>query len=125
REMMAHQAGLKSWIPFYKYTQVEGNLSPEWYAKSNNGKDYSQVANNIFIKSHYSDTIKAKILSQPLGTKKYLYSDLGYYFVKEIIEQESGRKLEDFLFEEIYSKMGLHHTLYNPYLTVDKDKIVP
>ncbi len=125
REMMAHQAGLKSWIPFYKYTQVEGNLSPEWYVKSANGKDYNPVANNIFIKSNYSDTIKAKILSQPLGTKKYLYSDLGYYFVKEIIEQESGKKLEDFLFEEIYSKMGLHHTMYNPYLTVDKDKIVP
>ena len=31
REMMAHQAGLKSWIPFYIKTLKEGVLNPEIY----------------------------------------------------------------------------------------------
>ncbi len=123
REMMAHQAGLKAWIPFYKQTQIDGKLNPEWYTK-NATKNYSQVANNVFIKSQYADTIRKIILSQPLGPKKYLYSDLGYYFVKAIIEQESGKNLDQFLFDEVYSKMGLHYTTYNPLNTIKPDKIV-
>src|SRR5690606_33515922 len=54
----------------------------------------------------------------------YLYSDLGYYFVKEIIEQESGKSLDKFLEDQVYRKMGLHRMMYNPYLKYDLDKIV-
>ncbi|MBX2949667.1 MAG: serine hydrolase [Crocinitomicaceae bacterium] len=124
REMLAHQAGLKAWIPFYKYTLLDGNLNPAWYVKSATGSDYNKVADHIYLKSQYTDTIKKTILLQPLGTKKYLYSDLGYYFVKDIIEQESGKKLNIFLYDEVYAKMGLHRTLFNPNGIVDADKIV-
>lgn len=124
REMMAHQAGLKAWIPFYKHTMTDGKLNTELYVRNTNNKEFNHVADNIYLKAEYADTIRKKILTQPLGAKKYLYSDLGYYFVKQIIEQESGEKMEKFLFNEVYSKMGLHHTLYNPYSTIDLDKIV-
>lgn len=124
REILAHQAGLKSWIPFYKHTQIEGNPDPTLYLRETKNAEFCKVADNLYLRREYADTMRKKILTQPLGVKKYLYSDLGYYFIKEIIEQESGEKMETFLFNEIYSKMGLHHTTYNPYLTVDHDKVV-
>jgi beta-N-acetylhexosaminidase len=123
REMMAHQAGLVAWIPFYKATMTEGNLNPSWY-KNATSSGYVKVADEIFLKSQYGDTIRKRILKEPLGTKKYLYSDLGYYFVKAIIEQESDVTLDVFLQEEIFSRMGLHRTMYNPYLTYETDRIV-
>src|SRR5690606_28169254 len=104
REVMAHQAGLVAWIPFYKATLKEGNLSDEVY-KSTISPGYVKVANNIFIREEYKDTILKRILREPLGAKRYLYSDLGYYFVKEIIEQESGKSLDQFLDDQVYRKM--------------------
>lgn len=124
REMMAHQAGLKSWVPFYKHTMTDGNLNPKLYVKDSKSNEYNHVANGIYLKADYADSIRKNILLQPLGSKKYLYSDLGYYFVKQIIELESGKKLEEYLYNEIYSKMGLHRTMYNPYQSYDLDKIV-
>lgn len=124
REIMAHQAGLKSWIPFYKHTMIDGLLNTELYIREVKSTSFNKVADDIYLRPEYSDTIMKKILNQPLGTKKYLYSDLGYYFVKEIIERESGKKLDQFLYDEIYSKMGLYRTLFNPYQTVNLNKIV-
>lgn len=125
REMLAHQAGLKAWIPFYKRTLIEGKFNPEVYTDKANEKGYLQVADGIYIKANYGDTMRREILNQNLGTKKYLYSDLGYYFLKEIIEKEAGKSLDQFLNDEIYSKMGFHHTLFNPYKTVPITTVAP
>lgn len=125
REYLAHQAGLQAWIPFYKQTMINGKLDPKIYTKTPDGPGYEKVADGIYIKEAYGDSIRKYILSNPLGAKKYLYSDLSYYFIKQIVEKESGKKFEDYLYDDIYSKMGLHHTLFNPYLTVKLNKIAP
>ncbi|MCO5259645.1 MAG: serine hydrolase [Crocinitomicaceae bacterium] len=125
REYLAHQAGLQAWIPFYKKTIVNNELDPTVYSTTSDGAKNMKVAENIYISADYGDSIRKYILSKSLGAKKYLYSDLSYYFVKLIVEQESGKKFEQFLSDEIYSKMGLQHTMYNPYLTVDLNKIAP
>lgn len=124
REYLAHQAGLQAWIPFYKKTIIDGKLDPKCYATQPQ-KGYVQLADNIYIKEAYGDSIRRYILKGELGTKKYLYSDLSYYFVKLIVEQESNKEFSQFLNDEIYAKMGLHHTLFNPYQSVDLKKIAP
>jgi beta-N-acetylhexosaminidase len=32
KDMMAHQAGLTAWIPFYKRTLQNGELNPKYYS---------------------------------------------------------------------------------------------
>lgn len=124
RDMMAHQAGLKAWIPFYKTTMLDGKLNQNIY--SNKGNTTSvQVANQLFIDKTYLDTIQKRILREPLGSKRYLYSDLGYYFIKAIVEQETKLGLDSYLTKEIYAKMGLHKLMFNPYLSYDLNKIAP
>jgi len=125
REILAHQAGFKAWIPFYKHTLIDGQLNPELYRTKDSAYKYYQVADNLFIKKEYQKTMIEEIRQLPLGEKKYLYSDLGYYFIKEIIERQAGKKLEEFLFEDIYSKMGLTHISYNPLQVVERSKVVP
>lgn len=126
KDMMAHQAGLTAWIPFYKKTLVNGKLSPEIYSATKKEGFETQVAKDIWIADSYTDTIYKRILSSGLsGVKKYEYSDLGYYFVKKIVEKQSKQTLENFLYSELYQPMGLKNIRYNPLNHFTYDRIVP
>jgi beta-N-acetylhexosaminidase len=125
REMMAHQAGLTPWIPFYKRTLKNGELNENIYCLHKKNGFTCQVAQNLWINDSYSDSIYKQILATPLGEKKYVYSDLGYYFIKKIIEKQSGQKLDDFLMNEFYVPMGLRYMRFNPSVYFPLAKIIP
>ena len=84
REMMCHKAGLQPFIPFYKRTLTDGNPSGPWYSKSMDEEHGLEVANELFLKTTYKDSMYARILRNPLKEKKYVYSDLCYYFMQPI-----------------------------------------
>ena len=125
REMMAHQAGLKSWIPFYIKTLKEGVLNPEVYRDTMDSLYAIPVAENIFIHKNYTQYMYDKILSNPLGAKKYKYSDLCYYFTQKVFESILGEGQDVFLHRKIYEPMGLQNIRYTPLNHFEKDHIVP
>jgi len=125
REMMAHQAGLTPWIPFYKRTLKNGSPDPFLYVKERKEGFTQEVAKDLFIRNSYTDSIYEQILQTPLGQKKYEYSDLGYYFIKKILEKESGRLFENYLSEELYIPMGLRTMGYLPLQRFDLNEIMP
>ena len=96
-----------------------------YYSNIPTGDFNTLVAKGIYIKDSYADSMKMQITKSTLGAKKYLYSDLGYYFIKEIIEKQNGLSLEQLLEREIYAKMGLYHTGFNPYLKWNVEGIAP
>lgn len=125
RDMMAHQAGLTAWIPFFKKTLKNGELNNMIYSTTRKNEFGTQVAENIWIKDSYTDTIYKQILATPLGSKKYEYSDLGYYFIKKIIEKQTGQSFQDYLMQEIYLPMGLRSMRYQPRNYFPLNRIVP
>ncbi len=126
KDMMAHQAGLTPWIPFYKKTVANGKLSSRIYSDMKKDGFETHVAKDIWIADSYADTIYKRILSSTLGTaKKYEYSDLGYYFVKKIVEKQTSMTLDQFLYAELYRPMGLQNIRYNPLAYFDYSRIVP
>lgn len=125
REMMAHQAGLKSWIPFYIKTLKEGILNPEVYRDTIDSLYAIPVAENIFIHKNYTQYMYDKILSNPLGAKKYKYSDLCYYFTQKVFESILGEGQDVFLHRKIYEPMGLQNIRYTPLNYFEKDRIIP
>jgi len=125
REMMAHQAGLTPWIPFYKRTLKNGELNPQIYNNLKSDVFNLQVAENIFIKPSYVDSMYAQIFQTPLGAKKYLYSDLCYYFTQKILEKQINCKQDDYLRKNIYGPMGLRFARYLPLNYFPKTKIIP
>ena len=125
RDMMAHQAGLPAWIPFYKGTLKNGELNTEIYSKTQKAGFDAQVAQDIWIKNGFSDSIYKQILATSLGVKKYVYSDLGYYFIKKIIEKQAGQAFQDYLMQQFYLPMGLRSMRYQPRNYYPLDRIVP
>ncbi len=125
RDMMAHQAGLTAWIPFYKRTLEGGKPASAYYSSVKTDEFCIQVARDLWIRKDYTDSMYQQIMRTPLNSKTYVYSDLGYYFVKKIIEKQSGKRLDEFLYDELYRPMGLRSLYYNPLNQMDQDRIVP
>jgi CubicO group peptidase (beta-lactamase class C family) len=125
REMMAHQAGLTPWIAFYKRTLKNGQLNPEIYSNEQKDGFDLKVADGIFMKRSYVDSMYAQITRTSLGVKKYEYSDLCYYFTQKILEKQIGIGQDNYLLENIYKPMGLRYARYSPLNYFDKSNIVP
>ena len=125
REMMAHQSGLKSWIPFYLKTMSEGQLKKDLYRTEEDSIYNIKVAEDIYLKNEYPQTMYNRILSTSLGKKKYKYSDLCYYFTQKVFESILNQNQEVFLHEMIYEPLGLRNIRYLPLNYFDKNRIVP
>jgi beta-glucosidase-like glycosyl hydrolase/CubicO group peptidase (beta-lactamase class C family) len=125
REMLAHQAGFVSWIPFYTKTLKNGKPDPVFYNKDSSAYYNLKVAKDLYITSTYQDSIFKKITSTSLRKKRYKYSDIGYYFLKAIIEKQTNLSLDQYTKQNIYKPMGLQHIGYHPLNRFDKKQIPP
>lgn len=126
RDMMAHQAGLISWIPFYIKTLHKGKPRFDLYSVVQNEVYDTRVAEGLYIRSAYQDSVIDRIVHTPLGkSRKYKYSDLGYYFIQEIIQRQSGLALNDYVDQHFYHPMGLQRIGYLPREWTNLNEIVP
>lgn len=125
-EVLTHQAGLNAWIPFYLRTIRDSFTRDSIYHSKQVGKWSTQVAANFFIDSTYSDKMIQIIYQSELKTpKKMLYSDLGMYMMKQIIEQQSGEQLNQFVLKMFYEPIGAYSLGYLPLNRFDKKNIMP
>lgn len=126
REMLAHQAGLRSWIPFYWKMLKDGKRKEKLFSDTQNKVDDVEIADHVFIPKVYQDSIMPWILKTPLRTKRnYKYSDLGYYFLNLLIEKQSGMPQEEYVQKVFYRPMGLRNIGYHPSEWTDKRNIIP
>ena len=126
-DIFTHQSGLYPWIPFYKsYIDDFGNLNDSVFS-ANQSELYSlKVANNIFFREDYLDTISDNILKYPLlETKDYRYSDLGYYLLYKILIDKMGINIESYLNKNIFSNLEALRIKYNPTNSYPLKNIVP
>ncbi|MDQ3109401.1 MAG: serine hydrolase, partial [Bacteroidota bacterium] len=118
REMMAHQAGLQAWIPFYLHTlEKDGTRKKSLYRKTFSDSFPMYVAPSLFLAKSYEDSIYKAIDRSPLSNKhKFLYSDLGYYYLRKIIEDKCDTLLSCYVMESFYKPLGLPTMGYQPRL---------
>ncbi len=125
REIMAHQAGLTPWVPFYKRTLSDGTWKNNIYQKSRSEDFPIEVAKGMYIHKSFKDSMYAQILRSTLGPKKYVYSDLCYYFTQPILERLIGESQASYLRRNIYLPLGLNRILYQPLHQFADQQIVP
>jgi CubicO group peptidase (beta-lactamase class C family) len=126
REILAHQAGLAAWIPFYKNTLVAGKPRYDVYSLDSSAIYSNRVAENLYINHSYKDSIYQQIIKAPLNKiGEYKYSDIGYYFMKEIVERKTNKRLDVFVNETYYKPLGMNRTGFLPLRHFKKDEIIP
>lgn len=127
-DLLLHQAGLKSWIPFYRsYIDSTGALKQDHFNFKYDPADYRiAVAKDLYLKCDYVDSVWQVILTSPLENKgRMVYSDLDYYFLEAIVENITGQKLDRYVSDSIWQPMGLRNIGYNPLGWAPVSRIAP
>ena len=117
-DILLHQAGLKSFIPFFKETvdSSRGNIPSGFYFTYKPDSTHSvRVANNMYMRNDWVDTMYKRILESPLGPHGvYVYSDNDFIFLGKVVEAISGKTLDQYAKENFYDKLHLEATGFRP-----------
>ena len=154
-DILAHQAGLEAWIPFYTFTlqpliphkplfsktwsedypfRIEKNVylfshvgyKPGIYRHDSSGVYGIRVADHLWLNNSWRDTIFRRIYESPVSKKKtYVYSDLGFILLGRMVESVTGKPLQNIVRENFYRSLGASKLLFNPLTKFPPDQIVP
>ena len=128
QEMLSHFAQLKPWIPFYVSTLDSVTLkpNPKFYRKRKSKKFSIRVNGNLFLRNDFKDTIQSNIIdSKLLNDKKYRYSDLPYYMLKSVIENQYNQTLDKLIQQHFYNSLGANLSTYIPLDKFSSQKLIP
>jgi beta-N-acetylhexosaminidase len=116
--LLLHQAGLKSFIPFYKETidSIHNNeASGKYYTFKKDSIYGVRVADNLFMRNDWRDTMYRRMLQSELGPSyRYVYSDNDFIFLGKIVEAVTGTTLDDYVQTNFYNRLDLTATGYLP-----------
>ena len=129
RPILAHRAGLASWIPFYRYTMGPGahpKPSSQYYRTNQTGDYVVRVSEKLFMHKVYVDSVWQRIYDSSLPTVgRYRYSDLGFYLMARLVDRVSGLTVDEFAARNFYRPMGLESITFNPLGRISRDRIPP
>ncbi|MEL7020968.1 MAG: serine hydrolase, partial [Bacteroidota bacterium] len=130
QDIMAHRAGLQSWIKFYEQTLSGSSRSPRpssRFYKSQPTNDYAvPVTEKLYLRNDIMDSIWMQIRHSELrSTTNYKYSDLGFYLVADVVQQITGQPIDTYVQEQFYQPLGLQTATYNPLQRFGKERIPP
>ncbi len=128
KNILLHQAGLIAYIPFYKdvIDPVTGEPLPRVFSHVKNAAFSIRVAQDLYLRNDYRDTMYKKILDSKLGpANKYVYSDNDFIFLGKIVEAVSGLPLDKYVDKYFYKPMGLASTGFLPREKFDTNRIAP
>ena len=128
QDMLSHYARLTPWIPFYKETLKKGSskLNKKFYRKRKSKRFSIPVADHFYGKRDLPELISNQILESELrDSLMYKYSDLPYFFMKDLFENRYNESLEVLARDSFYIPLGLNRTTFNPNKNTPNQTIIP
>lgn len=124
-ELLTHTSGLPAFISFHQALTLDSNRYE--YLNDIYSEEFSiEIAHNLYLKPAYQKRIAERIKNSKLNAKKYVYSDLGFYYLQKIVEQITGESLSEYVENNFYIPMGLEYTCFNPLQHgIDSAQIAP
>ena len=127
-EALSHYAKLKPYIPYYE-TMVEGEDNrpmPEYFNNASSGKYSIKVAEKLYLRTDYIDSIYQRIADAPQQEElTYKYSGLPFYLFKDYSEKTYGAPLDRLNESYFYAPLGATTLTYKPLRKFPKSRIVP
>ncbi len=131
-DVMAHEAGLVAFIPYYARTVEAGQWRGDYYKPQASLGFSRPISNDMYGIDALRDsiwhwTIESKITPIPRGASKhkYVYSDLTMYLMQAVVERIVNQPMEAFLDQNFYAPLGLHTMTFNPALKMPIENIAP
>jgi beta-glucosidase-like glycosyl hydrolase/CubicO group peptidase (beta-lactamase class C family) len=128
KDILLHQAGLKSYIQFYRETIDTVTTVPisGMFSKMPAPGYSIRVADSMYMKNSIRDTMYSRIAASPLTLPaKMVYSDNDFIFLGLIVQAISGMNLDDYARKNFYEPLGLVTTGFMPRERFPVSRIVP
>lgn len=155
KDLLLHQSGLQSWVPFYISTissiipgkpatsstfsieypfkaieniyVIKYNTPNPIYYSTKYSFDYPlQVAENMYAREGIKDTLFNKMNGTELkDIGKYKYSDLGFLYLQRAVENITSKGLDEYADQNFYKHLGMNSTSYQPLKKFERSRIVP
>jgi beta-glucosidase-like glycosyl hydrolase/CubicO group peptidase (beta-lactamase class C family) len=127
-DLLLHQAGLVPFISFYKEVMdpATNKPSPKYFSTTQNAQFSVRVAENVYLRNDWQDSMYARILSSSRPTSgKYVYSDNDFIFLGKVVESVTGMGLDAYVADNFYEPLGMGSTGFLPRQKMPLSKIVP
>ncbi len=128
KDILLHQAGLNPFIPFYRelIDTSTGIPKPAYFSTVSNSTFSSRVAEGIYLRNDWQDTLYKRILKSKLTPAgKYVYSDNDFIFLGKIVEAVSGMPLNEYAQKNFYQPLLMTSTGFKPRDRYPISNIVP
>lgn len=123
----------QSWVDKWHHTQVSEHsyfCSDFKFKKGLTSEKQSsvytlQMADGLWLNKSFKNTLLQSIAKSELDSKRYVYSDLGFVLLQEIVESIVKLPMDLYLAKEFYAPMGLQRTMFLPLRKFTKAEIMP
>ena len=125
--MLAHNARLKAWIPYWRSTvKADGRFKGGTF-KPDSSKTYNvRVTDKLWLHKNYKKKIFKAIKKSPLNEEPgFLDSGLLFYLLPDLVASLTEEDYETYLKSTFYKPLGAHTITYNAYQHFPLDKIIP
>lgn len=121
RDLLTHRAGFVPFIPFYR-TIGDGDYSTGFSANHP-----VKVADRFYLGGDFFKEVMWKqMMDSPLKTPgDYVYSDIGMYVMKEVLERIVQQPLDTYVDEQFYRPLGACSAGFCPLDRFAEERIVP
>ncbi|MCV9387072.1 serine hydrolase domain-containing protein [Reichenbachiella ulvae] len=126
RDLLAHQAGLRSYVPFWKYSSFLSDSGDFYYKKQIERRRFE------YLSIDWQDSVSQWIanstfnsLQQPDSSYKYLYSDLGFMMMKDLVEENEKQSIDLLVDSLFYQPLAMDFTGFNPLDRFPEWQIAP
>lgn len=143
RQILAHNARLRPWIPYWQGT-LKGNAKYPWrnrwkagrtndyrFKRKTLSRDSSEefsiyLSEGLYQHRDFRQKMMKSIRKTPLNEEPgYVYSGLFFYLLPKIVADQSGMEMEAYLKKTFYHPLGAYTLTYNPLRYFPKEQIIP
>ncbi len=123
RQALSHCARLKAFDAYWKNALESDNI----YSGDNPPNGYTAIGDKLYINNMYRTDLLHQIADSKLEKKAgYLYSDLGFILLADLVQQVSGQSIDVFMQQHFYKPLGMSNTCFQPLQHgIDISRIAP
>lgn len=129
RKVLAHQSGLRSWIPYYSESQRKNGQYRRKTISPDSSSSYPNrvPGSDFFLHKDYREKKIYRMIkkSDLYPTQEYVYSGLIFYLLPELVERLSGDSFDDYLDENFYTPLGAKSLGFEPLKKFSSEQIAP
>ncbi|MFT5954787.1 MAG: CubicO group peptidase (beta-lactamase class C family), partial [Cyclobacteriaceae bacterium] len=116
RQLLAHQGGLKSYIPFWKRS-LKGDFIEVFYYKNKEDESSDKRSFGYEPDPVMLDSLISWVRTSPVDKDDepgYKYSDIGFMILHQVVESVTQMPMDRYLKVNFYDPLGMFSTTFNP-----------